>query len=368
MKLGMSVTPRACDNVGHGDETRALIQYLNKEHEVCVLGRFGSPLDIEGVETIEQEYITSLPNENQEACIAEYERLAEAAKEFAPHVTVTIIGPCGSACVPGRSSLVQAFAANYDAPVMYVWRALKEVPRVCTLNDPRNIIRLKEARDWDVWPQAILSQCNEQVDFTVHGQRIQRIYRYHRTQNWGLSKGYAVDISGWEDRHDVGILAHTHEVDGRLSRNRRDVWDWILAHCGDVWDARGRGWPEGPMPAGEVPNWLRQYKCGPMIPISEGWVTAKFGQYARSGCVPRPYDAGGYLTYDKYGLMIPLHSELRWNPGTDRLVPDSDEAVTWLNEAMRLTQPDFTSLDDVLSEAYHGNLPMWETFGGYRVH
>lgn len=345
MRLGTAMTPQPHSNVGHGDEMKGLLTHLMKEHEVFAIGRFGVD---PGCPHYHQQYSTSYPNENVEAMHDEYARCLAAAQAHNPDCIVTVIGPSGSTCVPGARARCQAFAANYCAPVAIVWNAMPELKRICILNDPRNIIRLSELQ---VWPDAVLSQANEDVKYRVFDTHLVRHYRYAKTQNWGLPPLQA----GSYPRAGIGILAHSHCDDGRVNKNRDDVWEYILKHCPGA-TIRGRGWPEGPIT--DVKDFLQRFEWGPMIPIAEGWVTAKFGQYARYGCVPRPYDAGGFLTYDRDCLMIPKDSPLRWNPADG-----NDYSSEWLEQAVELTEPDFSVLDDCLSDV--DKLPLYDTYGGY---
>jgi hypothetical protein len=354
MRLGSALTPQAHSDVGHGDETLALLEHLHDEHNVLALGRFGiDPL----VPYHQLPSIGSHPNESVEACEALYAEAVMIAEDFAPDVIVTPIGPTGSACYPGQGVRVQAFSANYCGPVAAVWNALAHVPVIGILNDPRNVIRLKELRRF---PDAVLTQTNDVSEHTCHGVRLRKWYRYHKTQNWGLPE----PLREFRPRSGIGILAHRHNTDPRVAKNRDDVWEYILSGLPEHMkvECYGRGWPMGPLKGPEVAEFLQSKMWGPMIPIAEGWVTAKFGQYARHGCLPRPYDAGGYLTYDRDGLMIPLDHRIRWSPGewdgTDQ------ELLEW---AWEITEPDWSSLDDCLTEAEAGRLPDFEKWGGYEV-
>lgn len=355
MRLGSALTPQPHSDVGHADETVALLRHLMKEHEVLALGRFGTspPCDFHMLPSI-----GSYPNEEVPRVLAMLDEAEKVAHDFAPHCIVTPIGPTGSASIPGGSARVQAFSANYCAPVVVVWNALKHVPVIGILNDPRNVIRLKELKRW---PDAILTQCNDELVHECAGTKLRKVYRYHKTQNWGLPEP---DLS-FKTRKGIGILAHRHCKDPRVSKNRDAVWAYILEnlkyHHLPV-NIYGRDWPNGALKGPEVSKFLFTQQWGPMIPIAEGWVTAKFGQYARHGCLPRPYDAGGFLTYDRDGLMIPKDHRIRWMPGdwdgTDQ------ELLEW---ACEITEPDWSGLDDCLWEAERGNLPMYERFGGYEV-
>ena len=345
MRMGTAMTPQPHSNVGHGDEMMAMLKHLSKEHEVLAIGRFGVD---PGVPYVQQRFTTSFPNENIEEMLAEFDSLLKAAVAFDPEGIVTVIGPSGSSSIPGGRARCQAFCANYCGPVVTIWNALPHLKRICILNDPRNILRLGELT---VWPDAVLSQTNSSTPYRVFDTHMVRHYRYHKTQSWGLPE----PVIGGE-RSGIGILAHSHIDDHRVGRRRDEVWDYVLQGC-PGYTIRGRGWPDGPIPAGEVPGWLQRFEWGPMVPIAEGWVTAKFGQYARAGCIPRPYDAGGLLTYDSQGLMIPLDHPMRWRPG------DNSYDTEWLHEAIAMTEPDFSSLDNVLSDIHR--LPLYEVYGGY---
>jgi hypothetical protein len=346
LRLGSALTPQPWSDVGHADEMLALMRHLAKEHTVLAIGRFG--ID-PGIPHEKQTYATSFPNEEVDACMAEFNRLADVAQEFAPDAIVTVIGPSGSACYPGQGIRVQAFSANYCGPVVAIWNRLPEVPRICILNDPRNIIRLKEL---EVWPSAVLSQANEDTEYRVRDRRIVRHYRYHKTQNWGQRS-----FEPGTNDEGIGILAHRHCDDSRVSKNREAVWDYILDNLPTQPTIVGRGWPMGSI--SKPHEFLQRFTWGPMIPIGEGWVTAKFGQYARAGCMPRPYDGGGFLTYDRDGLMIPLDHPIRWNGSNHEFDPE------WLQWAVEITEPDFTSLDNVLSD--YKTLPNYEVWGGYET-
>ena len=345
MRLGTAMTPQKHSNVGHGDEMIAMLKYLGKSHDLLAMGRFGvePPCRYE-----QQRYTTSFPNEFVEEMHAEYDRLVQVALEFDPECIVTVIGPSGSVALPGGDARTQAFCANYCGPVVKVWNALPNVKRVCILNDPRNIIRLREL---DVFPDAVLSQTNADIPFRIGDRHFIRHYRYHKTQNWGLPER----ATGPRGEGCV-VLAHSHIEDARVGRDRDRVWDYIRSMLPSDTVYRGRGWPDGPIPAGEVHEFLQQFAWGPMIPIAEGWVTAKFGQYARANCCPRPYDAGGYFTYDSQYLMIPENHPIRWC-GQDQDLPE------WLDWANEITQPDFSSLDEVLSDL--NKLPLYDVYGGY---
>lgn len=345
MRLGTAMTPLPHSNVGHGDEMMAMLKYLSKSHEVLAMGRFGvaPPCRYE-----QQQFTTSFPNEFVEEMHAEYDRLVKVALEFDPECIVTVIGPSGSVALPGGDARTQAFCANYCGPVVCVWNALPHVKRVCILNDPRNIIRLREL---DVFPDAVLSQTNADIPFRIGDRHFIRHYRYWKTQNWGLPER----AEGGPKGEGCVVLAHSHIEDARVGKHRGDVWDYIRSLLPSDTVFRGRGWPDGPIPAGEVHEFLNRFSWGPMIPIAEGWVTAKFGQYARANCLPRPYDAGGYFTYDSQGLMIPLDHPIRWPKG------DADHG--WLEWANEITQPDFSGLDEVLSDL--SKLPLYDVYGGY---
>lgn len=352
MRLGTAMTPQRHTNVGHGDEMVAMLLHLQKQHELLAIGRFGvdPPCRFE-----QQRYTSSFPNEEVEAFNAEYDRLVAVAKEFDPECIVTVIGPSGSTVLPGNGPRTQAFAANYCGPVVKVWNAFPHIKRVCILNDPRNIIRMREI---EVYPDAVLSQTNADIPLRAGDKSFIRHYRYHKTQNWGLPTRAPV---GQSKIGECVVLAHSHIEDARVGKNRQAVWDYIRSHLPSDTVFRGRGWPDGPIPANEVQQFLQDFEWGPMIPITEGWVTAKFGQYARANCVPRPYSpAGGFLNYDSQFLMIPENHPLRWmdlerDPGRGK-----EEWLDWANE---ITQPDFSSLDNVLTDL--DKLPLYDVYGGY---
>ena len=349
MRLGTAMTPLKHNNVGHGDEMMALLRYLMREHDVLAIGRFGVDPPCRFVQ---QSFTSSFPNEEVEAFNAEYDRLVAAAREFDPECIITVIGPSGSSVLPGGPARTQAFAANYCGPVVKVWNAFPNIKKVCVLNDPRNILRIREL---DHYPDAILSQTNADIPIQIGNKRFIRHYRYHKTQNWGLpARSTPTQKAG-----ECIVLAHSHVEDSRVNRHRAEVWEYIRAHLPEDTLYRGRGWPDGPVPAGEVQQWLELYEWGPMIPITDGWVTAKFGQYARANCVPRPYDAGGFLTYDSQYLMIPKGHPLRWNPADEPGLGKA-EFLDWAND---ITQPDFSSLDNVLTDL--DRLPLYDVYGGY---
>lgn len=356
LRIGTAFTPQAHSNVGHGDETLALLRHMSLQHDVLAVGRFGVNPGVKHHQIDFSAVKGSDPNtpHNVKAYQDAYQVCVEVVKEFNPDVIVTAIGSSGSQGMPDlNKSRTFAFCANYCGPVVALWNAFPELKRVCILNDPRCIIRLG---DLNVWPDAVLSQANEDIQYRVFDRKMIRHYRYHKTQNWGLGPAIRDDGS---QRSGIGILAHRHTEDSRLSKGRDLVWDFILSRCpGAV--CRGRNWPDGPIPANDVNEWLKAFEWGPMIPIAENWITAKFGQYARAGCVPRPYsprNEGALLIYDKHGLMIPLDHPIRWDASSN----EYDRA--WLEDAIKWTEPDFSSLDECLANL--DKLPLYDVFGGY---
>jgi len=351
-------------------------------HDVCLLGRLRG--ELEGFHHVDWCVKGSyVYDDHADAAVEEYERVLREVRDWSPDAIVNSVGACPTCSWVrnDRAVRVQDFAAKYVAPLLYVyWKT--GLPRVCVINDPRSYPRDHEMLDWPACkPRAVLSQENNVIRRRVLRKTYDIHAAYAGCENW-----WSFDEPPRPEANTgevpMLIIAHSHMRDKRLEKLRDEVWSWILRDVDD-YVIYGRGWedfsgynPErmpGPVHPDEVFPKLRTGVCGPMIPISDGFITGKLRQYLVSGCLPLPYGRGDeYLTYDRQEHHVPLSHELRFvdSQGLGALVRRAAVEPDWrrghVDRLLERTTPNFQKLLDCVEYfADRDAAPRFSEFGGY---
>jgi hypothetical protein len=361
---------------GEGKDSMAVIRALkSRGYDVILAGRLRGR--VEGCRHVDWNVKHGdVYWHHKKECTAECDRVVEELRPMNPQVCVNVVGQCPtlSDVNNDRDVIVQDFSAKYVLPGLRIVQDLA-LPRICVVNDPRQYPRDQEMNYWKhVVPAAVLSQERRIFPRKILDCRYEINTAAAGCQNWWSLGEEQLRSSR---QMEVMVIAHSHFRDGRVNKKRAEVWAWILkdmAHryvvYGKGWDGWGDEYP-GFVKPGEVLPLLRTAVCGPMIPIYEGFVTAKLRQYALSGAVPLLYGRGvEWLTYDKQEHHVAHDEELRFcNPRErdnliQRALRDSLWAKNWCDEIVSRTRPDFSMLYVAVDALAEGRRDV-ANLGGY---
>lgn len=362
------IDTKGASAVGEQNDATGIARYLlDQGHDVCIYARHKGHLD--GCHHIQWDGI--------EKDDPQYDHLVEQLKEWAPDVIVEISGasPTMSMKNNHKGVTVFDFSILYYACALYTYHKMK-MPRLVILNDPRSYPKDQEMTVWpEVRPAAILSQFPQEKKQRVDGRYYDVKAIYAGCENWwSWAWPYAEIDNG---RKGCTIIAHSHMNDSRLLKNRENVWAWILQDVDFDYKVFGKGWEHydgydpkihrGPVHPDMVHTLLQKAECGPMIPITEGWLTAKMRQYLVNGALPLLYGRGQgvALKYDRDCRVVPDDSVIRFSDSAELNAAVRIENKAELVEHFRkLTEPNFELLDAMIEHFAAGG-QRCEKFGGY---
>lgn len=373
-------TARANPTGEQNDATGVARALRDAGHEVCVFAKANGTID--GCHHIDWDWkALGLDSTNPYPA---YDVVLSQIEAWQPDVIVEIAGaaPTMSTVDNHKGVSVFEFAIRYYGMALYTYHKLK-LPRIIVLNDPRSYSKDQEMTRWpECIPAAVLSQFAQHKSQVIDGQKYEVKAVYAGCENW-WSWDWPYAAIG--ERHDVNIIAHSHLKDGRLLKNREDVWNWILNGVTFDYKVFGKGWeladsydPDvhlGPVKPDVVHMILQQTVAGPMIPIMEGWLTAKLRQYLVNGALPLPYGRGQEvaLKYDKSCIHVEDDSPIRFSDAgelnvlVERARKDARWRVDMIEKYRDKTKPDFKLLFECVEHFGRGGLQDFERFGGYRL-
>lgn len=384
------VDTRKASSVGEQNDATGVARMLRDlGFDVAITGRIEG--ELEGVTTLDWKWkewgmpqdAYSCPASSVYAC---YDKALATIASWAPDVIVEISGaaPTMSTIDNHKGCKVFEFAVRYYGMALYMYHKLK-LPRLVILNDPRSHPKDQEMTRWpECIPSAVLSQFPEDKTQVVDGKKYNVVCKYAGCENWWSWDWPYADLDNDRGR-SMTIIAHSHMNDARLARNRDSVWEYILSDPRLEYKVFGKGWEffskydpavhRGPVKPDMVHELLQKTPCGPMIPIANGWVTAKLRQYLVNGALPLVYgrDPNAHLMYDRNCIHVPVDSWLRFDC-SDELYDKWQRCIERVTERKELisayrdyTKPDPSLLLDMISHFAAGGEKNLEKFGGYDV-
>lgn len=393
--LRLGETANSASPVGDQRDALGVLEYLlDAGHDVCVFGVVHNPENymhrpnfhciIPDVRDLDTDSLIKTVDEK-------YEEAAQKLIAWKPDVCVNVGGMTPTTSYLGNPWMTstQCFAIKYVGPALYALQKA-QIPRVLIINDPRNYPREQEMTFWEYnRPVAVLSQEETSFDRTIKSKKYKVLTAYAAAENWWSYGMDEINPNSNTRHHDCLIIAHSHMRDGRLKKGRDNVWVDILGDCNFNFTLFGKDWEYfskydktkmlGPCKPGEVHEFLRNTKMGPMIPCAHGFNTGKMRMYAINGALPLLYGRGEYLTYDLYQHYIALTSNLRFTTTEDlrslidRWSKDDEGRAAVVEMLQELTRPNFKKLDSCLNEI--SLMQDWENttlkrewinaFGGY---
>lgn len=345
---------------GGNRDVLGLVRYLaTTSHDVAIFGanHGETPVGTKNLNTLphlEGMTDSSLVSEWDEA----YAKCNADLEAWKPDVAVMIVGACPTTSIPGNQFATnpQCWAARYLAPALKAIEHCK-IPRVCIVNDPRQIPKDHEMH-YMPWlrPAAILSQRSTVGSRSMRGEK-QLVHEVHcGAENWWSFGKQATRPDECERTVPVGIIAHTHHEDGRVGFGRMNLWEDVLKRCVGEVKVWGKGWDttayahlhQGVMPQEKLDTAYTTFKSGAMMPMAEGFLTAKLREYALAGAMPRLItDSARRLTYDPDCVYVPRNSPARLFPG------EPWGSRVWEDEVARIeevTRPSFVKLEQCLRD------------------
>jgi hypothetical protein len=294
-----------------------------------------------------------------------------------------------------RGVMVQAASVRYTAPQLKLMHELK-VPRLVINNDPRTYPREQEMIEmWpEAMPKALLSQRTRDWIRKVSRTPIDCREVYAAPENWCYRPTQDLNL---ERTLRCCVIAHAHIRDGVGKVARDDVWKRIFspsresrahAEAGEL-EIYGKGWEKwtgyeamkpaikGVISPHEVDLKLASSICGPIVSIENGFYTGKIRTYLNQGCLPLLWGRGDDHTYDdQYRYVSQDDANLRLNAAGelwDRVrywEKNEEERKQRIEQLLKLTQPDFMKLKQMLDRLHDGedvnSEEWWQDFGGYR--
>lgn len=361
----------ATSNYGEqGDTTGVAKMLMRMGHDVLCTGKIRG--ELQGATVVNWDFPPCTAYSDPDHVASCYEQVLRPIEAWKPDVWIDVVGPCPSVSWVGnpRGTITQDFAVRYVGPSLWVQHKLC-IPRICCINDPRSYPRDHEIHFWpQVTPVAVLSQERRSFPRVMCGEKFMVHAVYAGLETYCLIDREPV-FDGYRD--EPVIIAHSHLHDSRVNKSRKEVWDYLLR---DGWPYAiyGRGW-EGhePCKPHEVHEILQRSTCGPMIPVTHGFVTAKFAQYAWNGAVPLPYGTSKdtMLCYDVDEFRFPMDCELRHQGGEElwerinRAKLDADWRRDWCERIYASSQADGTLLDECVNHFANGGDIDYSTYGGY---
>ena len=382
LRLGASVFKAS--SVGDQRDAAGLLEYLCTKYRVVV---FGQTRDTE-------EFKTKHPNadvhfirpdvtqvdglSSEKGMIAACGDSIEELRSFEPRVCVNVCGASATCTWPGnpRGVFTQCWIAKYVAPAVHAMQFLK-LKRICTNNDPRNYPKEAEmSYGWEhVRPVAMLTQETRTFNRTTWNKNYLIHARYARAENW-WSYGLSYAPIDCDRPMTCTAIAHSHMNDGRLKKGRNEAWETILKNFKDV-DVFGKGWEtfsqddhfHGAIRPGKVDKLLRRTVCGPIVPCADGFATGKLRVYVLAGAAPLLYGRGEYLTYDRDERYVSLDDPFRITDDLERAIElchDETLRKEYVTRLRRLSEPDFTLLDECIEHFINDGEEDYEKYGGYQ--
>lgn len=347
----------------HDAVTREIIR---AGHEVLCCGRITGPL---GLDCDQMGWPVQPTEEN----LREY---VETVAAWRPEVLVNVTGgeyTCGSPDNP-RGTIVQTTGIRYCWPAFKLMERL-ELPRIIVVTDVRCYPRDQEMT-WNPWavPRAVLSQQDVVFPRRILDREFAVHARYAGIENFRLR-----DV---EERYTLGhldavVVSHSHFGESRISKNREEVWAWVLrgleGFSYEIWGTKwGDDWENWRGETRDVQGTIQTGRCGPMIAMKGEWTSPKYREYALAGAVPLPYGRGRELyTYDPQGHACPIDHETRFSTPEElgALVRRCRDDAAWreqmIREALRRTEPDSSLLLECIEHFGSGGETDLERFGGY---
>lgn len=322
---------KASPTAGNQDAL-GVLRYLKEHHDVCVFGMARGDF---GCEVFSPDFSHcnewSAWEEFEEPILKEVDRLAA----WQPDVAINIIGSCPSVSCEDNPWGVrsQLWCKRTVAPSLFAIDAL-ELPRVCVINDPRSYPKDHEIHYKQVTPVCFLSQEDYSFHRTIRGKKFLVVGAYAGAENWWT---YGREPDWGNNDKGAIVLAHKH--------GREEIWNAVLA--GKDVRAVGKGWSSW-VRHDQVSGILRDYTCGPVLPIRNQFVTGKIREFALSGCMPLPVSMHGWV-YDSQCRYF--EKDNPWRIRGDWSVR-RDEGV--LKELLAKTTPDFSSLEQAIAGDYSG--------------
>jgi len=375
LRLGSSMS--TASPLGDQRDAAGLLEYLSTKYKVIV---FGMTRDIEEYENPNVKFVVpELKDMDHYSTIVDVERIySKATAELASYEPELVVQSCGAAgCAtqldnPHHAGL-QAWIMRYVGPAIHAIHYLN-LPRICVNNDPRNYPKEAEITYWpNVAPVAMLSQETR----TFHRKIWEKNYAinavYSRAENWW---SYGSPYSEVDNERTIpcGLLAHSHIDDGRLKKGRDDTWYKLLTGLTE-YEVHGKGWETfsgynninfpGTLKPHEVPGFLRNVVCGPIVPCADGFLTGKLRMYVLHGAAPLLYGRGEYLTYDNEYRYVPQDSPFRVCNAAELKAAihlcNTNETLRqlYIDNLRAKTEPDFTMIDECIESNGNGD------FGGY---
>lgn len=364
-----------------GNHDAVVHELARAGHEVLAVGRIAGQL------TCGAQYQLSWnikPELGVAANVPELDALRRACTAWKPDALVNVVGADVTNTTPTnkRGNIVQASMWRYYWPGHEIMREL-QLPRICVVTDCRCYPREQEMLD-DTWalPAAVLSQeSGEFVRRVLHGKL------YCRTVYAGVERfrlrGRPL-LRPAKDAQLIAVaLAHAHMKDKRIWSKKQETWERLSTGC--KIHAFGEGWDEfdntgtelyarDAVPHNQIDSLLNSYVAGPLVPMLNGWLSPKYGEYARAGCLPLPVGRGQPLTYDIGGCMVPLDSQLRVTNGQDlneliRRCSDYEWRCDQVDLATARSEPDPSLLLECVEHFGKGGQPDFDSFnrfGGMR--
>lgn len=386
-------TTRANPTGEQNDATGVARMLRDQGYDVAITGRIEGELDPgEGPPVTKLDWNwkeDGLPgnaaNSTAEIVYAAYDKALARIEAWKPDVILEIAGaaPTMSTLDNHKGNRVFEFSVRYYGMALYMYRKLK-LPRLLILNDPRSYPKDQEMTRWpECIPQAVLSQYDEVKTQVVDGVKYNVEARYAGCENW-WSWGWEYAPLNLSSRSEtMTIIAHSHLDDSRLKKYREDVWSYILDDPRLQYKVFGKNWDyhpmydsrihRGPVKPDLVHELLQKTVGGPMIPISDGWLTAKMRQYLVNGAVPMLYGRGDevVLKYDKRCIHVADSSSIRFSNAEELhdLWRKCISNRTWRKQVIECyreeTLPDAGPLIDLVDHFARGGQQDMTRFGGY---
>lgn len=376
---------------GEQNDATGVARMLNDlGYDVAITGRVEG--SIPGITTLNWDWKgyglpSNASSQPAEVVYQAYDKALAAIEAWRPDVIVEISGaaPTMSTIDNHKGVKVFEFSVRYYGMALYMYHKLK-LPRLVILNDPRSYPKDQEMTRWpECIPQAVLSQYDEVKTQVVDGRKFNVEARYAGCENW-WSWGWKYAPMRFDERSkSMTIIAHSHLDDSRLKKNREAVWDYILDDERLEYKIFGKNWEyhpsydpkihRGPVKPDLVHTLLQTACGGPMIPITEGWITAKLRQYLVNGAVPFVYGKGDdvALKYDKYCHAIPEDSVLRFSTAEELydLWMKARSNKVWSRQIVECyreeTLPNASMLVDLITHFTNGGTQDLHRFGGYKL-
>ena len=269
---------------------------------------------------------------------------------------------------------------NYSAPPIYILNRTN-IKYVGVANDPKHVIVL--AQDLTNLPSIILSQYTDTYD-TKHYKHINYEKMIRRSDIEILTtkiKGY---YSGIE--RNVLIGSQLKSVDDIIAnKTKKDIY---VLHKGAPWDRKkamldfigprdveiyGK-WDDetyedtrfkGEIPFKQLHEKLQKYKYTLVVPIKEGWVTAKYVEMIMNGVIPFFHPSYDTQRHIKIPDFLRVSSKLEYYERMNYLEENYGfykELLQQLLDTITLDDVNGVNINNLLMKASY-----WATEGTYKI-